>query len=71
MVMDATLAKYMKLSIEEAFDEIKEIIAKTKEVKGKFVLLWHNSSMSKIDGYAGWDELLNKTLEFLKKQVER
>lgn len=70
MVMDATLAKYQKLNTANALSMIKKYIDITKKYNGKFVLLWHNSSMSKLDGYAGWDNLLFEAIEYLKHQSD-
>lgn len=53
-VMDGTLNQYLKLNPEEAVTEIKEVMNEVKKVKGLYVSLWHNSSLSEIQNWKGW-----------------
>jgi uncharacterized protein DUF7033 len=44
-VMDATLAAYMEVPVEEQFDNIMRIVEKCRLVGGVFTFLWHNTSL--------------------------
>ncbi|MCB2354007.1 polysaccharide deacetylase family protein [Clostridium estertheticum] len=47
IVMDGSLMQYMHLDFEESIKYIKELIQKVEIHNGIFVLLWHNSAISK------------------------
>ena len=64
-VMDVTLNQYLKLDIEEAVIRIKEIIEKVKQVKGTFVSLWHNESLSDHGHWKGWEPVYKRMLEII------
>ncbi len=53
-IMDGSLKDYMGLTPEEAKKEISEIISEVKRVKGVFVSLWHNTSLSEIENWVEW-----------------
>jgi hypothetical protein len=61
-VMDGTLKKYHDLSVEEAIETVKEIIAATRKTGGLFVSVWHNTSFSGRDGWEGWRRVFETTL---------
>ena len=54
MAMDRSLQKYMKQPPEKALELFKELIETTKSVGGRFVSLWHNTSLSEKYGWEGW-----------------
>ena len=61
--MDITLRKYMECTPGEAIMKLKlqkEYLA-SKQLP--FVILWHNSSMSSIMGWSGWEDLLEQLVE--------
>ncbi len=62
-VMDVSLREYLKLSPEEAIEQVREIIDETKEVGGVFVTLWHNSSFSVREGWEGWETVYEEILK--------
>ncbi|MBU8892757.1 MAG: polysaccharide deacetylase family protein [Bacteroidales bacterium] len=64
-VMDTTLNQYLKLNIDEAIDLIGEIINKVKKVKGTFISLWHNESLSDHGYWKGWEPVYKKMLEII------
>ncbi|OFX87406.1 MAG: hypothetical protein A2W99_07130 [Bacteroidetes bacterium GWF2_33_16] len=64
-VMDVTLNQYLKLSIEESQEKIKEIIGKIKEVNGTFICLWHNESLSDHGHWKGWEPVYKRMLEII------
>ena len=63
--MDVTLHEYLKLSVDEAVEKIRDIITKVKEVKGTFISLWHNESLSDHGYWKGWEPVYKKMLEII------
>ncbi|MFA8301276.1 MAG: polysaccharide deacetylase family protein [Hyphomicrobiales bacterium] len=53
-VMDCTLKSYMKLSQEEALENISKLIDEVKKVHGTFISLWHNETLSDMYEWKGW-----------------
>ena len=47
IVMDGSLMQYMQLDFEKSVQHIMELVEKVQMHKGVFVLLWHNSAISK------------------------
>ena len=60
-VMEVTLMEYLKLTPEEAIEEVKPLIAATKAVGGTFTTLWHNSTLSKNET-ENWREVYEKII---------
>lgn len=69
-VMDVTLRNYLKLSPKQAMDSVELLINEVRASKGLFVSLWHNESLSEIDGWHGWTEVHNGMLKYQKNQPE-
>ena len=65
--MDGSLFNYQNLNPEEGFQRIKILIDTVKKYNGVFVLLWHNSSFDRIM-LRGWDQVYEKTLEYIRKK---
>ena len=63
-LMDATLKYYMHSDIEQAKEEAKKIIDEVKAVKGTFISLWHNESLSDSDEWAGWRKVYEDLLSY-------
>ena len=61
-VMEVTLMEYLKLTPEEAIEEVKPLIAATKAVGGTFTTLWHNSTLSKNES-DNWREVYEKIID--------
>lgn len=61
LIMDVSFRMYKKLTIEQSIALSQKIIEQVKKHNGELVFLWHNSSLSEIDGWEGW----NKVLEYL------
>lgn len=53
-LMDGTLRDYMNLSASEAMKTISPLISEVKAVKGTFISLWHNESLSNSGRWKGW-----------------
>lgn len=62
-VMDVTLKNYMKLTPEEAVEHCKALMGTIKKQGGNFSTLWHNSSLSYLDGWAEWKNVYQKIFE--------
>lgn len=63
LIMDVSFRLYKKYSIEESIVISKKIIEQVKKHKGEFVFLWHNSSLSEIDEWTGWERVLESLFE--------
>ena len=64
MIMEGTLADYLRLSSEEAFEHIRRLIDEVKAVDGTFISLWHNESLGGQGQWAGWPEVYEKMIEY-------
>lgn len=64
-VMDTTLNQYLRLDIDEAIELISLIIGKVKQVKGTFISLWHNESLSDHGHWKGWEPVYKRMLEII------
>ncbi|MEO6132835.1 MAG: polysaccharide deacetylase family protein [Saprospiraceae bacterium] len=58
LIMDVSLRLYKKYSIEESIEFSRKIIDQVKKHNGELVFLWHNSSLSDVDGWNGWGMVL-------------
>ena len=58
LIMDVSLHMYKKYSIPESIALCQKIIEQVKKHNGELVILWHNSSLSELDGWKGWNEVL-------------
>jgi hypothetical protein len=63
MIMDVSLARYQKLTPEEALVQCEKIINYTKEFGGTLITLWHNESLSGYDNWAEWEPIYEKILK--------
>lgn len=62
-VMDGALHDYLKLTPQEAKLVVEEIIKEVKNVKGCFISLWHNESLSEWKAWTGWREVYSHLVE--------
>lgn len=58
IIMDVSLRMYKNLSIDDSILLCENIKAQVKKHNGEFVILWHNSSLSRIDDWTGWERVL-------------
>lgn len=63
-VMDGTLKDYMKLPPAEAIAKAKAMIDEVRNVKGLFVLLWHNHSLSDRGEWEGWVDVYKSIVQY-------
>jgi hypothetical protein len=62
-VMDGTLKDYMQLTPADAIGQIRYLIDEVKKVKGTFISLWHNESLSEQKRWKGWRRVYEELLE--------
>ncbi|MDZ7635334.1 MAG: polysaccharide deacetylase family protein [Bacteroidales bacterium] len=65
-VMDGTLRQYLHLSPEAALVVIRSLIAVTRRAGGMFVSVWHNTSLTEVNGWEGWRNVFEETLALQK-----
>lgn len=66
-VMEATYQYYQNSTKENAIIEIKALLQKVKDVKGTFVSVWHNESLSDEGIWKGWKSVYEQLLEEVNK----
>lgn len=59
-IMDVTLKDYLKLTPDEAFVVIENLMLKIRKYGGTFISLWHNESLSDQGEWAGWKTVFEK-----------
>jgi hypothetical protein len=64
MIMDGTLADYLRLSPDEAYGYIRQLIDEVKAVGGTFISLWHNESLGGQGKWEGWPEVYEKMIKY-------
>jgi len=62
-VMDGTLRDYLHLNAEEAISTAETLINSVKAVNGKFILLWHNETLSDQKRWTGWRKVYQNLVE--------
>lgn len=65
--MDGTFLYSLKYSPQEAIEKYIELIKKVKQVKGTFITIWHNSSLSGMDVWNGWNSVYREMVICAKK----
>jgi hypothetical protein len=63
-VMESSLKYYLKLTPKEATERIHSMIDEVKAVKGTFVSLWHNESLSDEEEWEGWRKVYEQMIEY-------
>lgn len=63
-VMESSLKYYLKLTPEQASERIHAMIDEVKAVKGTFVSLWHNESLSDEEEWKGWRNVYEQMIEY-------
>ncbi|MDD2197964.1 MAG: polysaccharide deacetylase family protein [Bacteroidales bacterium] len=62
-VMDRALLQGLKLNPEQAVEQTLAMAKMVKSVKGTFVTVWHNETLSGINEWKGWGNVLRDILE--------
>ena len=61
--MDMCYINYKNFTPDEAWEEMKEIIAMVKSVDGELMSVWHNRTFSEMEeNWKGWNEVYEKML---------
>lgn len=64
-IMDVALKDGLGLNKEEALIKIKQIVDEIIAVKGDFISVWHNQSLSERYQWIGWREVYENMLEYV------
>lgn len=65
IMMDVTLKNYLELSVEKSIEKFIDLFQKVKENNGFCTVIWHNNSLSNIEGWEGWRKLFEKQLAMM------
>lgn len=61
--MDGTYKDYLKMSVNDA---VQDMLALRKEIQihgGELIAIWHNETISDTGKWAGWRTLLEETIQ--------
>lgn len=61
--MDVTLRQYEHLDQDQAIQRVLQLKTNIKEVGGIACFIWHNSSLSEIDQWSDWQQVLDTLLQ--------
>ncbi|WP_027421347.1 polysaccharide deacetylase family protein [Crocinitomix catalasitica] len=64
--MDNSFKDYLEFTPGEAKNEINRLTNEIKAVGGLFMFIWHNSSITNIDEWEGWKDVLDHTMNLIK-----
>ncbi|UCG26910.1 MAG: polysaccharide deacetylase family protein [Bacteroidales bacterium] len=67
-VMDGTLNDYLRMEPKEGLERISLVMNEVKAVKGTFISLWHNSSLSEWGQWEGWRAVYEEMLKMASGQ---
>lgn len=62
--MDVALKNGLKLSPQQAFEEIIQMTDEVKQVGGEMISIWHNESLSNKREWYGWRDIYEKIIEY-------
>lgn len=62
LIMDVSFRMYKKLNIQESIALGQTIKSEVHKHGGDLVVLWHNSSLSEVDGWNGWNQVLESLM---------
>ncbi len=62
-VMDATFRFYMKVKPEEVPQLVQPLIESVKKVKGEFISIWHNETISNWREWKGWKDVYEEVVK--------
>lgn len=68
-VMDVSLKQYLGLPPDEVMKKVQPLINVTQKVGGTFSILWHNNSLSEIQGWQGWRLVYEEILKAATDQL--
>lgn len=62
--MDGTLNEYLKLSPEQALNEVRELKAMVNQYGGTFSFIWHNETLGFKQHWAGWEPVFEESISY-------
>ncbi len=62
--MDGTLNEYLKLSPEQASQEVQELKAMVNQYGGTFSFIWHNETMGFKQHWSGWEPVFEESISY-------
>lgn len=62
--MDGTLNEYLKLSPEQASQEVRELKAMVNQYGGTFSFIWHNETLGFKQHWAGWEPVFEESISY-------
>lgn len=65
IMMDVTLKNYLELSVEKSIEKSVDLFQKVINNNGYCSVIWHNNSLSNIEGWEGWRKLFEKQLAIM------
>jgi hypothetical protein len=66
--MDVALKNGLQMSSDEALLKIKSLVDEVEKVKGVFVSVWHNESLSDQMEWKGWREVYEKAMGYIAEK---
>lgn len=70
-VMDVTLRTYQKLDLEQSSKKIEKLMVNVAKIKGTFIGLWHNESLSDQAQWKGWRKIYVDMAQMAKRLEDR
>ena len=68
-LMDTTLNDYMGLTPKQSLGRTKDLLKEVMAVKGTFITLFHNESLSGYLRWNGWQRVYENVLKMIHKHV--
>ena len=62
--MDGTLNEYLKLSPEQASQEVRELKAMVNQYGGTFSFIWHNETLGFKQHWSGWEPVFEESISY-------
>ena len=62
-VMDRALLQGLKLNPEQAIEQVSAMAKTVKSVNGTFVTVWHNETLSGLNEWKGWENVLKSIVK--------
>jgi hypothetical protein len=67
--MDTTLNDYMGLTPKQSLGRTKDLLQEVMKVKGTFITLFHNDSVSGYLRWNGWQRVYETMLKMIRKNA--
>jgi hypothetical protein len=67
IAMDSALKNYMRITPEQAFRKMQDILSQLEMTGGVFTTVWHNHSMSDYYEWKGWRKVYTQFIEHMER----